>query len=80
VVEELLALYRQDGLEGFMDMAYGFAALAYSAVGNKEKALRYAEKAQEAIIMKDGVWTTNWRVWEEFREGVEGHWSWKRRV
>ena len=80
VAEELLALYRQQGLEGFMDMAYGFAALAYSAVGDKEKALGYAEKAQEAIVMKDGVWTANWRVWEEFRGGVEGHWSWKRRA
>ncbi|KAG9186810.1 hypothetical protein G6011_09918 [Alternaria panax] len=80
MAEELLVLYREEGLEGFMDMAYGFVALAYSAVGDRKKALEYANKAQEAVEMKDGTWTTNWKVWEEFRRNVEGHWSWRRRV
>ena len=79
MAEELLSLYRQEGLEGFMDMPYGFAALAYSTVGDREKALSYAEKAQEAIQMKDGVWTENWKMWEGFKGDLEGHWSWRRR-
>jgi hypothetical protein len=80
MAEDLLELYRREGLEGFMDMAYGFAALAYSAVGDKGTAVAFAEKAQEAILVKDGRWTENWGVWEEFVRDVEGHWSWKRRV
>ncbi|CAN9152929.1 unnamed protein product [Alternaria alternata] len=79
MAEELLELYRQEGLEGFMDMPYGFAALAYSTIGDGEKALSYAEKAQEAIQMKDGVWTENWKMWEGFKGDLEGHWSWRRR-
>lgn len=63
-----------------MDVAYGFAALAYSAVGDPEKAAEYAEKAKEAIEMKDGMWTENWKIWEELIGDVQGHWSWKRRV
>ena len=63
-----------------MDLAYGYAALAYSAVGNKEMAVRYAELAKEAILMKDGAWVVNFGVWEELLGDVEGHWSWMRRV
>jgi hypothetical protein len=80
MAEELLTLYRDEGLQGFMDMAYGFAALAYSAVGNAEKAVYYAKEAQEAILMKDGLWTKNWKIWEELIADVEGHWSWRRRL
>ena len=80
MAEGLLSIYRGEGLEGFLDTAYGFAALAYSAVGGKGKAVEYAEKAKEAILMKDGVWTENWRIWEEVIGDVEAHWSWRRRV
>ena len=80
MAEGLLSIYRGEGLEGFLDTAYGFAALAYSAVGEKGKAVEYARKAKEAIEMKDGVWTENWRIWEGLVAHVEGHWSWRRRV
>jgi hypothetical protein len=80
MAEELLILYREEGLEGFMDTAYGFAALAYNANGDAEKAVQFARKAQEAILIKDGMWTANWRIWEELIADVEGHWSWRRRL
>ncbi|KAF2704636.1 SET domain-containing protein [Pleomassaria siparia CBS 279.74] len=80
LAEELLQLYRQEGLEGFMDVPYGFAALAYNAVGNSKKAVTYAEKAEEAILMKDGVWSPNLRIWEEVMGNAKGHWSYKRRT
>lgn len=80
MAEELMQLHRDEGLEGFMDVAYGFAALAYSAVGNKDEAARYAEKARDAVLMKDGRWSGNLRIWEDMLGGVEGHWSWRRRV
>jgi hypothetical protein len=80
LAEQLLRLHRDEGLEGFMDLAYGFAALAYSAVGDEEMAIEYAGKAKEAILMKDGRWSGNLRIWEEVLEDVRGHWSWMRRV
>ncbi|KAF1941812.1 SET domain-containing protein [Clathrospora elynae] len=81
MAENLLHLHRTEGLEGFMDISYGFAALAYNAVGDAEAAKQYAEKAREAVLMKDGAWADNLRIWEEMLgEGVEGHWSWRRRV
>lgn len=80
VAERLLQLYRDDGLEGFMDMPYGFAALAWNAAGNVEKAVLYAEKAQEAILMKDGRWSPNLGIWSELLESPVAHWSYKRRM
>lgn len=80
MAEELLDLHRNEGLEGFMDIAYGFAALAYSAVGDEGQARKYAEKAKEAILMKDGKWSENYKIWEEMLGNVKAHWSWRRRV
>jgi hypothetical protein len=74
-------MYEEEGLQGFMDIPYGFACLAYSAVGDKEGAVRYAEMARRAVLMKDGIWSGNLGIWESMlKGGVEGHWSWRRRV
>lgn len=74
-------MYEDEGLEGFMDMPYGFAALAYSAAGDAESAMGFVRKAREAVLMKDGVWSQNFGIWEGMvRDGVEGHWSWRRRA
>ncbi|KAF1956303.1 hypothetical protein CC80DRAFT_413401, partial [Byssothecium circinans] len=80
VAEELLQMYRDEGLEGFMDIPYGFAALAYNAVGDTKKATIYAEKAQELILMKDGPWTPNLQIWRELLKDPRSHWSYKRRL
>jgi hypothetical protein len=80
MAEELLQLHRGEGLEGFMDVAYGFATLAYSAVGDEKRTVEYAEKAKEAILMKDGKWSANLRIWEDVLQGVRRHWSWQRRL
>lgn len=80
LAERLLQLCRDDGLEGFMDMAYGFAALAWNAAGDSDKAVSYAEKAQEAIMMKDGRWSQNLQIWEELLENPVVHWSYRRRI
>jgi hypothetical protein len=63
VAEELLDTYRDEGLEGFMDVPYGFAALAYNAVGDEEMAVEYAKRAEELILLKDGEWAPNLRIW-----------------
>ncbi|KAH4047187.1 hypothetical protein HBH98_175790 [Parastagonospora nodorum] len=80
VAEKLLQLYRDEGLEGFMDVAYGFTALAYSAAGDAAGALKYAEMAKEAVLMKDGLWSANLQIWEEMLADLKGHWSWQRRL
>ncbi|KAF2856439.1 SET domain-containing protein [Plenodomus tracheiphilus IPT5] len=80
LIQQLLDLHVSEGLEGFMDIAYGFAALTYSSFGDADRAREYVEKAKRAVEMKDGVWSVNWGVWEgmldEGRGGVRGHWSW----
>ena len=80
MAEHLLTLYRDEGLEGFMDVGYGFAALAYSAVGDETNAGLYAEKAREAILMKEGRWAPNLKMYETLIGDLKGHWSWRRRL
>lgn len=63
-----------------MDVAYGFVALAWNAVGESAKAVAYAEKAIQAIEMKDGRWSGNLRLWEGVRGDPRGHWSFGRRL
>lgn len=79
VAEELLEVYRQEGLEGFMDVPYGFAALAYNAIGDVEKAKEYARSAEELILLKDGEWVPNLQIWKDLSRNPEGHWSFERR-
>ncbi|KAF2800891.1 hypothetical protein K505DRAFT_227759 [Melanomma pulvis-pyrius CBS 109.77] len=80
LAEKMLQLYRQEGLEGFLDVPYGFAALAYNAVGDNKRAEKYAAKAKEAILMKDGVWSPNLGIWNELLQDSRAHWSFKRRM
>ena len=80
MAEQLLQLHRDEGLEGFMDVAYGFAALAYNAVGDVKMTAHYAEKAREAILMKDGTWTVNLQLWNEVLKNPRKHWSYGRRL
>jgi hypothetical protein len=61
-----------------MDIPYGFAALAYNAVGETEKAVEYAALAVEAVLMKDGEWAPNLRIWRELVQDPGKHWSYRR--
>jgi hypothetical protein len=61
-----------------MDVPYGFAALAYNAVGDVETAVEYAGLAEEAVLMKDGEWAPNLRIWRDVVRRPEGHWSYRR--
>ncbi|KAF2469913.1 uncharacterized protein BDR25DRAFT_227634 [Lindgomyces ingoldianus] len=79
LAEKMLQLYRKEGLEGFLDIPYGFAALAYNAVGNSKQAVKYAKLAQEVIMMKDGPWTPNMQIWNNLLQDPRNHWSFKRR-
>lgn len=77
---ELLQLYHEEGLEGFLDIPDGFAALAYNAVGNDQKASEHAEKARETILLKDWQWTPNLKLWDEMLKDPKKHWSFRRRL
>lgn len=61
-----------------MDIPYGFAALAHNAVGNTKSAVRYARMAEEAVLMKDGEWAPNLKIWRELVGAPEKHWSYRR--
>ncbi|KAH7110872.1 hypothetical protein B0J11DRAFT_586076 [Dendryphion nanum] len=80
LAEKLLQMYRKEGLEGFLDMPYGFASLAYNAVGDSGKAEKYAELAKEIILIKDGPWTPNLQIWKDMLKDSKAHWSYRRRV
>ena len=80
LAEELIAVYRKEGLEGFLDIPYGFAALAYNAVGDFRKAEEYADLAKQTILLKDGKWTPNMDIWTELLKAPKSHWSFRRRM
>ncbi|KAJ4983038.1 ribosomal RNA assembly protein KRR1 [Stagonosporopsis vannaccii] len=80
VAERLVELYVQEGLEGFLDVPYGFAALAWNAVGKGEEARVWAEKARRAVLVKDGKGAEALRIWESLLGDAEGHWSYRRRL
>ncbi|GAD96222.1 hypothetical protein PTT_09404 [Paecilomyces variotii No. 5] len=54
LAERLIRLYRQERLDGFLDTAFGYAALTYNAIGNSVQAKKYAHLAAESGAMKDG--------------------------
>ncbi|KAF2018542.1 SET domain-containing protein [Aaosphaeria arxii CBS 175.79] len=78
--EKLLQIYRQEGLEGFLTIPYGFAALAYNAVGDTKKAIKYANLAKELTLMKDGMWSANLGMYEDILKDARAHWSYNRRL
>jgi hypothetical protein len=81
--ERLVELYAILHLEGFVNTAYGHAALTYNSLGDSGKAAMYARKALEAAKLRHGPADLGSRavtVWEEFlEEGAWAHWSWNRR-
>ncbi|KAJ4296810.1 hypothetical protein N0V90_006858 [Kalmusia sp. IMI 367209] len=80
LAEKLLGAYQQEGLEGFMDVPYGYSALAYNAAGDTKTAVKYAQLAEELILMKDGEWAPNLRIWKELLKDPKQHWSFRRRL
>ncbi|KAF2622128.1 SET domain-containing protein [Macroventuria anomochaeta] len=80
MAEELVQMYVQEGLEGFLDVPFGFAALACNAVGTVEEARVWAAKARSAVLMKDGKGADALRIWNSLLSDAEGHWSFRRRL
>jgi hypothetical protein len=81
--ERLLELYERMGLHGFMNTAYGHAALAYNSVGESGRATMYARRALEAARLRHGKdnGSRAVTVWQEFLDGgAWKHWSFRKRV
>ncbi|KJZ71992.1 hypothetical protein HIM_08620 [Hirsutella minnesotensis 3608] len=58
---KLIQLYEKEGLEAFIDMAYGHAALAYGAVGDFDAVILYAALALESL---------SWRMREQQPDNI----------
>ncbi len=80
--EMLVKLYKEEGLDAFLDDAYGHAALMYNSVGSVRGAKKYAKLAAEASKLKygfDGAGLDKAREWEGIARDPKGHGSWGRR-
>lgn len=80
--EQLVQLYEAEGLQGFMDLAYGHAALTYNGVGSLRGAKKYAGLAAEATWLKygfDANGKTKVEEWEAFASDPMGHATWRAR-
>jgi hypothetical protein len=79
LAEKMIQLHRKEGLEGFLDVAYGLTALAYNAVGDTRRAEKYAKQAAEIMVIKEGPWTPNVQAMRELSGDPKKHWSFNRR-
>jgi len=80
--EMLVNLYKEEGLDAFLDDPYGHAALMYNSVGSANGAKKYAKLAAEATRLKfgfDGAGLEKAREWEGIAMNPKGHGSWKSR-
>jgi len=79
--EMLVRLYKQEGLDAFLDDAYGHSALMHNSMGSARGARMYARLAAEASWLKYG-WeggSEMVREWKELAVRPEGHSSWRKR-
>ncbi|EXJ55370.1 hypothetical protein A1O7_08297 [Cladophialophora yegresii CBS 114405] len=80
--EMLIRLYKEEGLDAFLDDAYGHAALMYNSVGSARGAKKYAKLAAEASWLKYGfesVGQDKVREWEGIARDPTRHSSWRSR-
>ncbi|KAF2099799.1 SET domain-containing protein [Rhizodiscina lignyota] len=73
---ELIKLSESEGLDAFMDVAYGHAALAYNAVRDKKRAKEYATLAREKSGQRYGPHGRDLGMWDELMNDPTKHWSW----
>lgn len=80
MADQLIELYQQEGLQGFLDVPFGHRALAANALGDLEGARMWAERARREVVGKDGKGAVAVGVWEGVVRDAGGHWSFGRRV
>lgn len=72
----LIRQYKEEGFEAFLDVPYGYAALAYNAIGDPAKAGRYATLAADVLFSHGRIEDSGYAEWEELASNPEIHWSW----
>ena len=77
--KKLIKTFRDEGLDAFLDVAYGHAVLTYNALGDAKNAIKYAKLAADAVKMTNGPHAQDYRLWYEIMASPERHWSWKYR-
>ncbi|KAK5059870.1 hypothetical protein LTR84_009753 [Exophiala bonariae] len=77
--ERLVKVYLEEEFDGFLDFAYGHAALTYNSVGSARGTVKYAALAAEAAALKYGPASKDVRTWMDLAERPMEHSSWRRR-
>jgi len=73
-------VYQEEGLDVFLDIAYGNAALAYNAIEDVEEAMRYGRRVLRILDLKGNSDEKDGFRWREFVEKPKSHWSWSLKV
>jgi len=77
--ETLIQMYKEEGLDAFLDTAYGYAALTYNAVGSVRGTKKYAKLAADAVTLKYGRSAADLDMWTELERNPQSHSSWRWR-
>lgn len=80
MAQRLVEVYEGEGLQGFLDVPFGFMALALNAAGDSAGARVWAGRARDAVLAKDGKGADALRIWTRILEDAEEHWSYRRRT
>ena len=80
--EKLIDLYAEEGIHAAKGTGHMFAALAYNAAGERDKAREHAEKALKSGLVNNGH--ANGEAADESEmnnllDRPEGHWSYMAR-
>jgi hypothetical protein len=73
-------VYQEEGLDVFLDIAYGNAALAYNAIDDVEESVRYARRVLKILELKWELDEQERLRWREFVAEPKRHWSWSINV
>lgn len=77
--ERLVKVYLEEELDGFLDFAYGHAALTYNSMGSHRGTVKYAQLAAEAAALKYGPQSSDVKTWMDLMSDPMAHSSWRRR-
>lgn len=77
--ERLVQLYKQDGLDAYLDVPYALAALTYSGAGSLRGATKYIELVLEAIEIRLGPDAPELQEWRDMLANPTAHASWMKR-
>ncbi|KAK2055992.1 SET domain-containing protein [Colletotrichum caudatum] len=81
VIEGLVGMYRQEGLDGSHGGdAFRLAALNYNSLGAEAEALGYARLAEEQLLLEKGPGARQVADMRDLMRDPKAHYSWRRRV